>query len=505
MPNTTPKATPKAMPTTSPPSAAKSAATTTSDAAANFASGTVWTEDNLNIMRGMNTGCVDLIYLDPPFNSNANYAAPIGSKAAGAAFKDTWGLTDIDLTWHGIIKSESPGLYALLASTRIIHSKSMMAYLIYMAIRIMEMRRILKPTGSIYLHCDPTASHYLKLLMDAIFGKQRIINEIIWERIKGAGKRSQHESKGFGRSSDTILVYANGSNYTFNDKLVTIPYSNLARDFPYQDAKGHYKRRSPFRPPGLGVRPNLCYAYKGIQPPHASGWTVSHARLEQLDEDGEIDWVDGKPWRKQRPATGILPNNIWGDINQPMGDERTGYPTQKPLALLERIVKVSSNPGDMVFDPFCGCATTLVIADRLQRQWAGIDLSPLAIKLVEERINDDRKVGKDKTDGKGLFGGAISLTNPPQRTDLGTIPPYNSTQNRDHLYGIQGGDCNGCGEHFLKQHLTIDHYVPLKKGGSDHISNLQMLCAYCNSVKGDRDHAYLIARLIELNRIKREI
>ena len=148
--------------------------------APNWANQTIWTGDNLPIMRGMNGASVDLIYLDPPFNSKHNYAAPIGSKAAGAAFKDTWGLDDVNLAWHGEIKHEHPGLYDLLNATRQIHGDSMMSYLIYMAIRLMEMRRVLKPTGSIYLHCDPTAGHYLKLLMDSVFGRQNFRNEIVW-------------------------------------------------------------------------------------------------------------------------------------------------------------------------------------------------------------------------------------------------------------------------------------------------------------------------------------
>ena len=146
----------------------------------NWANQTIWTGDCLDVMRGMNGESVDLIYLDPPFNSNADYAASIGSKAAGAEFKDTWGPSDIDLAWHGLIKHDYPGLYALLLAVRQVHGDSMMSYLIYMAVRIMEMKRLLKPTASIWVHCDPTASHYLKLTMDAVFGKLNFRNEIVW-------------------------------------------------------------------------------------------------------------------------------------------------------------------------------------------------------------------------------------------------------------------------------------------------------------------------------------
>ena len=185
---------------------------------------TIFTGDNLPIMRGMNTESVDLIYLDPPFNSKADYAAPIGSQAAGAAFKDTWGLDDVNLAWHGEIKYEHPGLYALLAATREIHGDSMMSYLIYMAIQVMEMRRLLKPIGSTYLRCDHTASHYLKLLMDAIFGHQNFHNEIIWSY-----RRWPSKSRKFQTMHDTILIYSKGSNATFNIEYEEVSESYTKR------------------------------------------------------------------------------------------------------------------------------------------------------------------------------------------------------------------------------------------------------------------------------------
>ena len=194
-------------------------------AAANWSNQTIWTADNLEIMRGMNSASVDLIYLDPPFNSKANYAAPIGSKAAGAAFKDTWGLDDVNLAWHGEIKHEHPGLYSLLTTTREIHGDSMMSYLIYMAIRIMEMRRLLKVTGSIYLHCDPTASHYLKLLMDAVFGRTNFRNEIVWA-YRG---REMHLSAKFNAKHDILFFYAASSVAKVHMGDVVIPYDRAEK------------------------------------------------------------------------------------------------------------------------------------------------------------------------------------------------------------------------------------------------------------------------------------
>ncbi len=176
------------------------------------------------------------------------------------------------------------------------------------------------------------------------------------------------------------------------------PYKNIETDFPCLDEKGPYKRRSPFRPPGLGERPNLCYEYKGIYPPHKSGWTTSKDRLITLDEEGELEFIDDVVWRKQRPGKGIAPNDIWHDIGPALGSERMGYATQKPVALLERIIKASSNPGDLVLDPFCGCATTLEAAHHLGRRWIGIDIAIHAVKRVAQKRLQERcglEAGKD--------------------------------------------------------------------------------------------------------------
>ena len=182
-----------------------------------------------------------------------------------------------------------------------------------------------------------------------------------------------------------------------------------------------------------------------------------------------------------------MPTNLITDI-PPLSSsakENTGYPTQKPLALLERIIKASSNAGDTVFDPFCGCATSLVAADRLERNWVGIDIGELAVKLVRRRIEADQ----------GLFQDIVSRDDIPRRTDIGKLPRYNSAANKTTLYGEQGGHCNGCGEHFQAQHLEIDHIIAQSVGGTDHLENLQLLCGNCNRIKGNRGQEYLVSRL----------
>ena len=384
---------------------------------------TIFTGDNLPIMRGINSESVDLIYLDPPFNSNANYAAPIGSEAAGAEFKDTWTLDDVDNAWLDLIETKYPAL------NRVIHAamtNSDKSYLIYMAARLLEMKRILKDTGSIYLHCDSTMSHYLKLVMDAIFGKQNFRNEIVWHYYNVAST----SKKFIGRKHDTIFFFAKSDATSFNWDSMREPYSS---DSNWVKASGNY----------------------------------------------------GDP-RYSPNEKGKLMHDVWRipTINN-MAKERTGYPTQKPLVLLEHIIKASSNKDEVVFDPFCGCATTLVAADRLQREWIGIDISEKAAELVVERIKSDQ----------GLFQKIIARTDIPKRTDLGDMPRYNVPQNKTLLYGEQGGDCNGCGTHFQKQHLEVDHIIAENVGGTDHIENLQLLCSNCNRIKGDRGQEYLVSRL----------
>ena len=300
----------------------------------NWSNRTLWTGDNLDIMRGMNSETVDLIYLDPPFNSSKNYSAPIGSEAAGAAFKDTWTLSDVDEAWHGEIADRDPTLYAIVDAAGLAHGKGMKSYLIMMAVRLLEMRRLMKDTGSLYLHCDPTASHYLKTLMDAIFGHGNFRNEIIWCYSRPSAPKQRQLS----RVHDTLFWYSKGKQWTFNANEIRQPYATSSRD--------------------------------------REGYAAQASKVA----DGEVK-LDR---RGKFPESWIYLAPLKGNSR-----EYVGYPTQKPLSLLDRIIKASSNEGDIVLDPFCGCATALVSADRLQRQWVGIDFSPLAAKLVKKRLADD--------------------------------------------------------------------------------------------------------------------
>lgn len=400
----------------------------------NWKNRTIWTGDNLAIMRGMNGASVDLIYLDPPFNSNQNYAAPIGSEAAGASFKDTWTLSDVDEAWHGEIAEREPKLYAAIDAAGLTHGKSMKSYLIMMAVRLLEMRRLLKDTGSIYLHCDPTASHYLKMLMDAIFGNAAFRNEIVWHY-----RRWPSKQKNFQRMHDILFRYAKGKDVIWNQLFDPLSQETLKR------IKGGKKIVTFF------------------------------------DED------TGK--KRIRPtgetSKGVPMRDVW-EIKQIVGPtpERLGYPTQKPLALLDRIIRASSNECDVVLDPFCGCATALVAADRLNRQWVGIDLSPLAAKLVLKRLREDRGP---------LFDDVIHREDIPTLSDFWLHP--HPTDYKHTLFGKQEGICTGCLMGFPFRNFTIDHIVPRAAGGQDNYDNLQLLCGACNSAKGTGTQEELIAKL----------
>ena len=353
---------------------------------------TIFENDNLPILRGFDTDTIDLIYLDPPFNSNRTYAAPIGSEAAGAAFKDSWTLNDLDDAWHGELAERAPALYHAISAAGFSHGKSMKAYLIMMGVRMLEMHRILKPTGTLYLHCDDNASHYLKIVMDSIFGKDNFRNEIIWQRAITA---KGNLTKGLARDSDRILRYSKSTDFVWNPEAVTIPYDLANLD---EKTKKQYKYIEPetgrlisytsLNAPVQDPNSNFTYALMGV----IRTWRWAKARmLKELKAGRVVQIRPGNVPRYKRyldEQKGRTLNNIWTDIPNltAKNKERVGYPTQKPLALLERIIGASSHPGDLILDPFCGCATTCVAAERLQRRWIGIDLSPKSFELAQMRL-----------------------------------------------------------------------------------------------------------------------
>ena len=424
----------------------------------NVKSRTMFTGDNLFVLRGIDSESVDLIYLDPPFNSKREYSAPIGSRAAGAAFKDTWELQDTALVLHGEIAEANPALYLLIDAAGAIGGKSDKAYLIYMAVRLMEMHRVLKETGSIYLHCDQTMSHPLKMLMDGIFGPSRFRREVVWSNEDSSGFKSQ--ARNWIRGSDSILYYVKKvGRQTFNKQHDPLSEQAL-RGYSRSDGRGRYKL---YRERGSGR--------------------------------------ERRVYLKDNP--GVPMRNVWTDIASFQTASRAGelvnYPTQKPLALLERIVRASSNEGDLVLDPFCGCATACVAAERLGRGWIGIDVSEKAVQLVKERLSMDLHI-----DGEGVrerllvaAGKVIHRTDAPARTDVRPARRVSRGELKREIYGRQEGVCGGCLLFFPIRNMEMDHVVSRSRGGQDNPENFQLLCGACNRKKGAGTQEELVARLMD--------
>lgn len=363
---------------------------------------TLYYGDNLEILtRFISDETVDLVYLDPPFNKSAAYSVIFRdesgrtSDAQMATLEDYWhwGPTPAQHYEYLTNSAENGGAVPAAASALIgalhaaIRPSPLLAYLVEMTVRLIELRRVMKPTGSLYLHCDPTASHYLKLVLDAIFGPRNFLNEIVWKRT--ATKGDAHRK--YGAVHDVILLYGRGPKATFNSQDVAHGEKYTSRfTLDDNDGRGPYEG-APLDSPNS--RPNLTYEYKGYPPPR-NGWRVSRELMAQLDADNRLIFPTNLRGRIRRK------NYLWELKGRPVGDvwtdlppinsqarERLGYPTQKPLALLERIVAASSQPGDIVLDPFCGCGTALEAAQGLGRRWIGIDISNFAVEVIQDRMH----------------------------------------------------------------------------------------------------------------------
>ena len=411
-------------------------------AAPNWINRTLFHGDNLGFLRAMNSESVDLIATDPPFNKGRDFHATPDSLAAGAKFQDRWSWErDVHEEWTDQITDDYPRLMEAIESARYAHSDGMGAYMCFMAVRLLAMRRVLKPTGSIYLHCDPTASHYLKAVMDAIFGWRNFRNEVLWlYKTGGMSKRW------FGRKHDNLLFYSRGPGYTFNP---------------------------------LREKSYLSHKY-------------GFSNVDILEDEQGVYTLFGMRDYWDVPA-------LRG--NQP---ETVGYPTQKPLALYERIIRASSNEGDIVLDPFAGCATTCVAAEKLGREWIGIDIWDGARDIVERRMRDE----------VGLFGDVTFTDRLPERTDDGDTaapflrvkvrvkepdgPRWTRAEMYAHLLEQHGPCCQGCDRTFDDpRYLELDHNTPRADGGLNHISNRILLCGPCNRLKSN---VYTLSGLRRENR-----
>ena len=352
--------------------------------------------DNLDILRThIPDESVDLIYIDPPFNSNQAYNV-IFSEADGSSsqaqiqvFEDTWRWGETtEQAYHELVVTAPHLLVETIKSFRgFLTETNLMAYLVMMALRLVELHRVLKPTGSFYLHCDPTASHYLKIILDQIFGVENFQNEIVWKRTS-----SHNDPKRFGRVGDRILFYSKSKIKTFNVIYSDYSPEQLSR-YKYEDERGRYRAENLTAP---HYSPTRTIEWRGTHPGSNRQWRFSIEELERLyAKEYILLRQDGCP-RKDGlkvyldEAKGAPAQNIWDDIPR-IGNtskERLGYPTQKPEALLERIIKASSNEGDVVLDAFCGCGTAVAVAQRLNRRWIGVDITHLAIALLKYRLAD---------------------------------------------------------------------------------------------------------------------
>ena len=411
-------------------------------AESNFKSRSLYHGDNLDFLRGMNSETVNLIATDPPFNKNRDFHATPDSLAAGAKFQDRWSWErDVHEEWTDSIKDDWPAVWEVVDAARTAYGDDMGAFLCWLGVRLMEMRRVLRQDGTLYLHCDPTASHYIKALLDAIFGRKQFRNEIIWHyQTGGVGRRW------FGRKHDVILMYTKDDDYKFYPDRARIPRT-----------------------------PEVIRRIKsGVK---------NATRSKDLSK---------------------LPMDVWTDIQalNAMSNERTGYPTQKPIALYERIIKASSNEGDIVLDPFCGCATTPVAAERLKRQWVGMDIWDGALDVVKERMERDTILRSD--DNNHVTLPKIHYeTEPPIRSDENEIAaptlrlriqrpvmPWEKITHRGMTnilavaQGSNGGViCAGCGRALEREFMQLDHILPKAEGSANHILNRILLCGPCNRRK----------------------
>ena len=416
---------------------------------------TLYHGDNLPFLRNLNSESVHLIATDPPFNKNKDFHATPDSLAAGASFQDRWSWErDVHQEWVDKITDDFPKLMEAIESARFAHSDGMGAFMCFMAVRLLEMKRILRKDGSIYLHCDPTASHYLKAVMDAIYGHKNFRNEIIWSyRTGGTSKRW------FGKKHDVILRYTKTNEYVFNPE----------KQKSYLDTKFFKPHQEKSKE--LGIKSDYMGMYR---------------------------WVDCR--------------DVWDDIKamHPHSDERLGYPTQKPITLYERIIRASSNEGDIVLDPFAGCATTLVAAEKLKRQWIGADIWNKAHEVVIERLKEDGDIKNNLFETKSL----IYTKELPERTDEGeeaapnqqvrerVKEPPNPYKSRQAMYEFlltqYGKKCQGCDREFDdSRYLELDHKIPRSDGGLNHISNRVLLCGPCNKLKSN---IYTLAGLQRQNK-----
>ena len=405
----------------------------------NVANRTLFIGDNLPVLRGINSESIDLIATDPPFNKGVKAFEGITKAGDNVSYKDVWTWGDVQAEWTNEILGNHPALYSVIQAANASAGDDMGAFLCWLAVRVLECHRILKPTGSMYLHIDHTAHAYAKTMMDAIFGRKNFRNEIVWAYFGPSNTR-----RWFPRKHDSILFYAKSDKAVFKREAVRIPYKILVGTPGGKIIGGHHDQD----------------------------------RVEELRGKGKVV------------------EDYWTDIPPVVNQaEKTGYPTQKPLALYERIIKASSNEDDVVLDPFAGCATTCVAAERHGRHWIGIDINEEAKGVILDRLQSEIR-------GSMAWNKAVRTPKkPPKRNDGGApaapeLRIVSRTRNarrwpvkevRETLVGEDGLRCQGCGwEPPYSDYLQIDHKKPRSLGGADERDNYTLLCDPCNRLKSNK-------------------
>lgn len=399
--------------------------------------------DNLQVLREhIADESVDLIYLDPPFNSKRDYnllfKTPKASKKTASkaaltveepqaeygdaqitAFEDTWQWgQQAENEFREILKCGNTDVAELMQALRaFLKENDMMAYLTMMCNRLLELHRVLKPTGSLYLHCDPTASHYLKIVLDGVFGKENYRTEISWRR-QSAHNDAKQGRKQYGNVRDSIFFYTKDGEWEWNSQYTAYDESYVEDFYKFVDPEsGRRYRLSDMTGPGGAAKGNPSYEVMGV----TRYWRYTKERMAKLIEDGRVVQTKpgGVPQQKRYldEMPGVALQNDWDDILPAGGNEYLGYPTQKPLALLERIISASSNEGDVVLDPFCGCGTAVHAAEKLKRQWIGIDITHLAVSLIEKRMKEAFSYLAGPSTGSGRAVAGFEVIGTPQDLD----------------------------------------------------------------------------------------
>lgn len=475
---------------------------------------TLFYGDNLAIMREhLQDESVDLVYLDPPFNSNANYnvlfRSPTGehSRAQIDAFEDTWHWDEsAERAFDEVVMGPNSDAAEMLRAMRsALRENDLMAYLAMMAVRLLELHRVLKPTGSLYLHCDPTASHYLKLILDAIFGSRNYRSELSWRR-SSAHNDVKQGRKSYGNVRDVIFFYSKGMIWTWNGGFT--PYDESYLDSFYRFTEPGSRRRYRLgdltaakpggdvsypwqirRRLGEGWSADLDVEWKSPQPGWEYGtarpyrgrfWAFSRDNMTKFAEAGRLAYSRGgmlsyKRYLDEMP--GVPLQNDWQDIRPATGAQSTGYPTQKPVALLERIVRASSNEGDLVLDPFCGCGTTVHAAEKLNRRWIGIDITHLAIGLVNKRLTEAFPLAEFEIQGapRDLAGARELAAADKHQFQLWALSLIDAQPFRGGRKGADGGIDGFL--YFKTSARTTEKAVVSVKGGSCSVSHVRELIA----------------------------